>query len=206
MLITKVTPLSKNRYEVYADNKLAFVLYRSELRKYSIKEGFDLSDAGYNEIIEEVLLKRAFLRCLHLLEKRDYTEYQLCKKLRDGGYPDKAIECAIEKTKAYGYVNDENYVRRYIDSHIDKKGIRQIQNTLYQRGISSELFKKIIIEFDSEEMNSNELTLINNLLNKRHFFESDKSLKERNKQFNYLMNKGFKAENIRRALEERRLT
>ena len=56
--------------------------------------------------MKDVLLKRAKLRCMNLLKSRDYTEYQLRMKLRQGVYPEDIIDAAVAYVASYGYVND----------------------------------------------------------------------------------------------------
>ena len=74
MEITAVEPLDKRRSKIFLEEKIAFVLYRGELRTYQIEEGGELSEENYKQIVEEVLIKRAKERALYLLKDRDRTE------------------------------------------------------------------------------------------------------------------------------------
>lgn len=212
MIISKVNLLSKNRYEIYIDEKLAFVLYKSELCKYGIKAGFEISEELYSDIVKNTLYKRALLRCSHLLERRDYTSYELYKKLKEGAYPIDAADYAINKLISYGYVNDESYARRYIESYISSRSLNRIKQDLYKKGIKSDIFDKAWNILSEDGIEVDEEGLINKLLEKRHYFDKisdiknnegsrDDLVKEYNKQFNYLMTKGFKSENIKKALK-----
>ena len=49
------------------------VLYKGELRLYGVREQEELSEESYREIMQEVLPKRATLRCMNLLQSRAYT-------------------------------------------------------------------------------------------------------------------------------------
>lgn len=212
MIISKVNLLSKNRYEIYIDEKLAFVLYKGELCKYGIKVGLEISEELYSDIVKNTLYKRALLRCSHLLERRDYTSYELYKKLKDGAYPIDAADYAINKLISYGYVNDESYARRYIESYISSRSLNRIKQDLYKKGIKSDIFDKAWNILSEDGIEVDEEGLINKLLEKRHYFDKisdiknnegsrDDLVKEYNKQFNYLMTKGFKSENIKKALK-----
>lgn len=212
MIISKVNLLSKNRYEIYIDEKLAFVLYKGELCKYGIKAGLEISEELYSDIVKNTLYKRALLRCSHLLERRDYTSYELYKKLKDGAYPLDAADYAINKLISYGYVNDESYARRYIESYISSRSLNRIKQDLYKKGIKSDIFDKAWNILSEDGIEVDEEGLINKLLEKRHYFDKisdiknnegsrDDLVKEYNKQFNYLMTKGFKSENIKKALK-----
>ncbi len=49
------------------------------------------------------------------------TESQLRDKLKLGGYPSEITEAAIAYVKSFGYINDDAYIRNFIDSRKDKK-------------------------------------------------------------------------------------
>ena len=65
-MITELKEVSSSRVKVYADEQPAFVLYKGELRKYGLKEGEELPPQVYEELLGEVLPKRAKLRCMNL--------------------------------------------------------------------------------------------------------------------------------------------
>ena len=87
MTVTKVEPLTKTKYKVYLDGQFAFVLYKGELSRFGIKEGEDIAEETEEKIRAGVILKRAKLRAMHLLEDMDRTEAALREKLRQGLYP-----------------------------------------------------------------------------------------------------------------------
>lgn len=206
MLVTGLSAFDKKRYKVYLDEELAFVLYKGELRRFNIRCGESLDQDIYTQIMEEHLPKRAFNRCIHLLEKRDYTSFELKDKLRRAFYPETAIEAGIDKCRNYGYVDDESYVRRYIECYQDRKNKRQLAQSLYKKGIDGHMFQSI---YETLDIHTDESKLICHLLEKRHYVEHMTSLegnrealkKEKNKQLTYLLSKGFAMEGVRRALD-----
>ena len=70
MRVTRLEGLSRSRYKVYLDDSFAFVLYKGELRLYGIREEEELAEQEYRQIMDEVLPKRAALRCMNLLKSR----------------------------------------------------------------------------------------------------------------------------------------
>lgn len=66
-------------------------------------------------------MKRAKLRAMHLLNDMARTESQLRDKLKLGGYPSEITEAAIAYVKSFGYINDDAYIRNFIDSRKDKR-------------------------------------------------------------------------------------
>ena len=93
----------------------------------------------FQKIRMEVILKRAKLRAMHLLEDMDRTEASLREKLRQGLYPQNMIDMAIEYVKSFGYLNDARYAENFIRSRQNSKSRKEIQAALLQKGVSSEL-------------------------------------------------------------------
>lgn len=138
--------------------------------------------------------KRAKLRCMHLLEKRDYTEKQLRDKLRTGKtiYAQETIDEAIAYVKSYGYVDDAAYACRYVECMKEKKSRRQIEQELYQKGISREF---AAAAFEQAEMVPEE-ELIRYWLEKKHFVPEEADQKEMRRMYAFLARKGFSGETI----------
>ena len=44
MIVTDIVELDKKRSKIFIDGEFSFVLYKGELRDYSIREGHELSD------------------------------------------------------------------------------------------------------------------------------------------------------------------
>ncbi len=66
MMVTKIEEINNKKVRVFIDNEFAFVLYKGELRLYKVKEGEEICDEAYSEIVEKVLPKRAKLRCMNI--------------------------------------------------------------------------------------------------------------------------------------------
>ena len=136
MTVTEIAEISKTKSKVFLDTDVCFALYKSEIRKYGIQKDAEISKACYDTIMKDVLLKRAKLRCMNLLKSRDYTEYQLRMKLRQGVYPEDIIDAAVAYVASYGYVNDFRFAQTYIEYAGKTKSKRQIENCLAGKGVS----------------------------------------------------------------------
>lgn len=199
-LVTKVEEMDQKRCRVYLDDKFAFVLYRGEIRKYQIQEGIALSDTVYKEIMEEVLSKRAKLRCMNLLKGRCYTEKQLRDKLCRGEYSEELIEEAIAYVKSYGYVNDRRYAEEYILYHMDSRTEKRIEQDLYAKGIPQTLTREIFQELRSDGMKADEIEMGKKILKKKNFDPKTAENKEKQRISAYLYRKGFRPEIISQLL------
>ena len=101
MVVTGIQEVTKAKVKVFLDYEFAFVLYKGELRLYKIRKGEEISQETIDEILGTLLPKRAKKRSLMLLQKKDYTEMELKRKLQDGEYPKEAIEEALSYVKSF---------------------------------------------------------------------------------------------------------
>ncbi len=193
MTVTKTEAVTKTRYKVYIDGQFAFVLYKGELSRYHVKEGAELSEGTYEKIRGEVLVKRAKLRAMHLLNAMGRTEAQLREKLKQGGYPEDIIDEAVAYVKSFGYVDDLNYARNFIEGRKEKKSKREIQMLLKGKGISDGDVERAMEECYAKE---DSLQAIQKLMEKRHYVPEEASYEERQKLMAYLMRKGFSYDDV----------
>ena len=200
MIVTDVVELSKSRSRVYLDGEFAFVLYKGELRLYHIVIGVELTEEEYREIMGTVLPKRAKKRCLMLLQKKDYTEEELRRKLRDGEYPASCIDEAIEYVKGYHYIDDYRYCKSYISCYGDKYSRQQIVSRLLAKGVDKKCILETYEEVQAMGEVASEEELIYAVLAKKHFDISTSDMKARQKIYRHLLYKGFSAEGIGRIL------
>lgn len=205
MLITDIIEIDKKRDKIYIDNEFAFVLYKGELHLYNIKIGNVLTEAIYNQIINEVIIKRVRLRAMNLLTKKDYTEAQLRKKLLDGYYKDEIVDKALEYVKSYGYIDDERYVKSYFSIHILSKPRKLIEQKLIEKGISTKLLEEIVDDIYEEERFltkvPDELEMGRNLLDKKKY-DIVNSPSDRQKAYGYLLRRGISSESAIKLLKE----
>ena len=145
------------------------------------------------------MLKRAKLRCMHLLEKRDYTEKELRQKLENGKteYTEEQIDGAIAYVKSFHYVDDGRYACKYIEAMQSRKSRRQIEQELYQKGVDRELIQEAFEE--TGEVPEEEQ--IARWMEKRNFHPEEADQKEKQRMYAFLARKGFRAENIQRVMK-----
>ena len=146
MIVTRVEAVTKTKYKVYVDGQFAFILYKGELSRFHIAEDQELSQESYEKIRTEVILKRAKLRAMHLLNDMWRTEAQLREKLTRNEYPADIVEAAISYVKSFGYINDYEYARSFIESRKERKSRREIYMQLVGKGVSRELIDEAFEE------------------------------------------------------------
>ena len=193
MIVTKIEAVTKTKYKVYVDGQFAFVLYKGELSRFHIAEEQELSQEIYEKIRTEVILKRAKLRAMHLLNDMWRTESQLREKLTRNDYPADIIEEAIRYVKSFGYINDYNYAKSFIETRKDRKSRREIYMQLIGKGVSKNLIEEAFEEC-YERTDSKEA--IQRLLEKKHYDPKTATSDEKRKLMGYLVRKGFSYEDV----------
>lgn len=200
MIITGIIDLNKSRAKVEIDGEFAFVLYKGELHILGIKEGQELTEAAYQEIMTKILPKRAKLRAMNLLKGRAYTTFQLKSKLKDGGYPEQIVEDAVEYVASFGYVNDSQYAYDFIEYHKEMKSKNRIITDLLKKGIAGETIEAAFEEAVGNDRENLEREQIIRLAEKRHFIPQTATYEEKQKMMAFLYRKGFSVDSIRSVL------
>lgn len=198
MVVTKIEAVTKTRFKVYVDEEFAFVLYKGELSRYRIVAEGEISEEMFHKIKKEIILKRAKLRALHLLNDMDRTEAQLRAKLNQGGYTEDIAEQAIAYVKSFGYIEDAGYAGRYILSRQGSKSRKEIYAGLCRKGVSKEEIDRAMEECYGE---AGELEAVQALVRKKRFDPETATDAEKQKIYGYLARKGFRYETIRQVIQ-----
>ena len=143
-------------------------------------------------------IKEAKLKALSLLNYMDRTESQLRQKLKEKSFDEKAIDEAVEYVKFFGYINDVSYAERYILSRQMSKSKREIYAALCQKGISREDIEHAMESCYEAE---GEREAIFRLCEKKHFVPEDATDIEKKRMYQYLLRKGFRGEDVSKALK-----
>lgn len=200
MTVTAIREVTKSRVLVSVDETFAFVLYKGELRSYGLKEGQEITEESYRDIMENLLPRRAKLRAMNLLKSRSYTEKQLYDKLKAGDYPEEIIEQALDYVRSYHYIDDRQYAEDYIEYHKESRSRSRILRDLVQKGISAELAGEVYEEKAGEDRTELEKEQILALMRKKNFSPNEATFEEKQKFSALLYRKGFQIDTIRCAL------
>lgn len=194
--VVSVIPQDKKKLKICLDNGDTFILYKGEAAKLSLFEKEVFDDVKYQQIMTDILGKRATKRAMHLLEQQERTEKQLRDKLQQNGYPEQCINQAINYVKSYHYIDDYRYATVYIRYHQEKESRQKLTQKLMMRGISWEIINRAL----EEEFIADECAQIKELLRKRQFDPDSADEATRRKTAQFLMRKGFKSRDIFRAM------
>lgn len=206
MRIESVTEYSRGRMQLCLEDGRSFVLYRRELAQYGLTEGAELPQEVCEEIME-LLRRRVLRRCGALLEKQDYTEAALRRKLQSDGQAEETIGQVLDSLKEAGYLDDARYAEHYICCHIADRSRERIRRDLAGKGISGEVLEEAFADFEETEDGGNrfreqEILQIQKLLERRQYDPMTADWAEKQKTMAFLYRKGYPQELIRRAVED----
>lgn len=200
MVVTTIAELDKKRSLVTLEDGFSFVLYKGELRLYKVFEGREIDTKSYAEIIDSVLPKRAKLRAMNLLKVRPYTYKGLRDKLVEGHYPESIIDIAMEYVCSYGYVDDEEYVRQYITTYMDRKNRVRLKQELVLKGAPKDIIERVMDEEFSDTSADLERIQIETFLRKKHFDPDTFSYEDRMKLMASLARKGYSTDLVKKVI------
>lgn len=197
IIVKEIEAVGKGRYRVKFDTGVTCLLYRKEMSSFSIEKGKKITAQQYQELLEEVVGKRAKKRALHLLEQMDRTEKQLRDKLLANEYPQSCIDGAIAYVKGFHYLDDSRYASNYVRFSQEKMSRVQMKQKLMQKGIAS----SVIADAIEEAYVADEMEQIMALLRKRKFVPEEADEKEFQRTYQYVMRRGYKSSDILKAMK-----
>lgn len=147
------------------------------------------------ELAEE--LRRAKLRALHLLTAMDRTEADLREKLA-ASYCDRTVEEAIAYVKSFGYIDDERYVKNYIESRSRNKSRRQIeQELIFKKGLSKEIVAQGFEDAQMTEVSE----VIEKYMRKKRITADCCDYEQKRKFYAYMLRKGFQMDDLNKVFD-----
>ncbi|MDF2674638.1 MAG: regulatory protein RecX [Clostridiales bacterium] len=197
MVITNIKKQRYNeaRYNIYIDSKFCFSASGEDVIKYSLNEEKEIGIEELEELIRKCEETKAYNYALNLLSIKDYTSKDIKSKLKLKQYSDQTIGSVISRLELYKFVNDEEYVRKYIDYclNVKKTGKNKIIYDLQNKGIKSENME--FIEIDEEIQYTNAYNLASKKLKS---INNKTNIKD--KIIRYLLTKGYDFDLIKKVM------
>ncbi len=200
MIITDIQPQvkRKGRSSVFIDGEFSFGIDNVDLILYHLKIGKEISNEEFDRIITNCLLEKAKSKVARLVSFSAKTEKEIKTRLKEE-YSDEIIEKVISLYKKYGYINDEEYAKKYISDSFKLKGDgpNKIRYNLRTKGIKDEYIDNALCD-DSFDWHS----LCLKVLNKKLKGKVPADYKEKSKIYNFLATRGFSFDTIKEVLED----
>lgn len=198
MKITAIKQQAKRRgrYSIYIDEKFAIGLSESELLRLGLFLGQELTQDELALFKDQSNQSKWFDKVLNLLSYRPRSEWEIKEYLRRKDCPPEIIESLLNKLSVNGYVNDEQFARRWIESRRQLKPTsrRKIAMELKVKRIDNSIIDEVLT---ADKSDTDELQIIKDLITKKSQRYPDKV-----KLMQYLARQGFSYEDIKRAIND----
>ena len=185
--ITAITAQEKNkeRVNLFVDGEFFAGVSLETALKLRLKVGDDADAKRLNEIITETertdgLKKAADYALKTLKTKRQVKDYLLKK-----GYSEETVWYCVDKLKEYGYIDDKEYSKRFIESTSKTQGRRLIEYKLMMKGVKKE---DVAAAYERAETDDNENA---KALAEKYLRNREKNKENVLKAYKYLIGKGF---------------
>ncbi|NCS32361.1 hypothetical protein GW793_02615 [bacterium] len=213
----KITSISvqkknKSRYNIFVDDEFFTGIDEDTLIRLHIKKGDELEPSDLSRIQDESDFGAMFNKSLDYLSRRPRSSKEIHDHMSEKMYkrdlfkePDEKerkeqfIERIIHKLMEYNYVNDEEFVKWWIEQRTSKNkpsGLRRITSELMQKGISSQLTKRVWME-ESQSDTENISTHAQAVKGKYDLTDE----KQKTRLVNYLKRRGYSWEAIKTVLQ-----
>ncbi len=153
----KVTALTyqkqrADRVNVNLDGKFAFGL--PDVVAAGLKPGQYLTDADIARLRGLDEEQKAYDRAVRFLAYRPRSEAEVRRNLGRAGLDEELIERIIERLRAQGYVDDQEFSRFWIENRRQFKplGARALRHELRGKGVDEELAAAMVEDLDLEEL------------------------------------------------------
>ena len=189
---------NKNRVNIYLNDSFAFGIDLNIMVKYSLSKNMELEETFIEEILKAEEEINVYNYALSVLSRTFKSEKQLRDKLNEKGYDGQFVDNTIIKLKEKKYLDDERYSEILINNKItvSKCGKRRIRQDLYNKGISNEIIDEKLRSISDDDELARALSLGIKKLRTIKKDDERRSIK----LSNYLVNKGFEFETVKKAV------
>ena len=202
MEITRLTEFDKSKVKVYLEDEYAFWLTSKDVEQLALKEGADMTEAVYQELLRNTIYPRAKQKALSILKYMDRTEQELRQKLSDADYSEDAIDVAITYVNGYGYLNDTRLASSYTRARMNRKSKLVIKMELLQKGVSSDIIQEVFSDIYSEDPEADpEAEAIRKAIAKKSRFPHPLEQEEKQKLIASLCRKGYDIGKIKKIMD-----
>ena len=190
MIITKLDKVGTKQVRLFFDEEKYCLLYYNEVRRLGFHEKDEVGQQEFEEL-NKLLLHRAKLKAMSLLKYQDRTRKELKDRLMRAEFPEFITEGAVAYVESFGYINDEEYVRRYMEYKSGSKSKIQIKMDLRKKGITAETLERVFEEYEYEEDD-----ILEEQVKKRIRQKGSVTKENFQKYYGYFARKGFNSGKI----------
>ncbi len=188
--ITQISAQEKNkeRANIYIDGEFYVGVSLETVLKLRLKVGDNVDGDRLSEIVAEAERVDAMAKAADYALKTLKTKRQVKDYLIKKGYSEEIAWQCVDKLKEYGYIDDKEYSKRFIESTSKTQGRRLIEYKLMTKGVKKE---DIAAAYETAETDDRE-----NARGLAEKYLRNKEITKENvlKTYKYLIGRGFSYE------------
>lgn len=150
--ITSIEPQvkDKTRCSVFVDGRFYCGIKLEVAVKHRLKAGTEIDKAELDKIQLETEKAQAVDKALTHISVSPKTEKQMRDFLTKKGYVGAVVEYVMDRLHYYGYVDDGEYCRAYVNS-VSNKSKRAIEAELIKRGADKGAVEEALSDYEDDE-------------------------------------------------------
>ena len=135
-----------------------------------------------------------------LCARAEHSSGEMLEKMRRWQLPEDARERVLDRLIDEKFVDDERFARLFVREKIrfDRWGRRKIEQALYQKGVASDISRRVLDEVDDEAYVAE---LKNLIAAKRRSVQAESDYEMRAKLTKYALGRGFGYNVIRQCID-----
>lgn len=185
-----------DRYSIYVDEKYTFSLGESELLATGLRINQEFTEPELEALKQKAIIDKGYDRALNLISRRPRSEWELHDYLKRKDYDEQTAQQIINKLNERGYVDDNDFAKRWVESRrlLKATSKRRLTQELRQKRVSGEIIDEVLAADETDERE----VLRELIARKRQQSRYQDDLK----LMQYLSRQGYNYDDIKSALYE----
>ena len=198
--ITSIETQVKNakRCSIFLDGEFFCGLTLEAVVLNRLKEGMMIEEQTLVNIQLDSEKQTVLDKAMTYLTASVKTEKQVVDYLLGKGYTQAVIDYVCEKLNGYGFLSDEDYARRYVETYSKNKGVRLIKTELRRKGVSDEDMQGALDEIQGQAETATAIA-------EKYMRGKTPDIKTVQKLYRHLLTKGFTYDDAKSAVEKIKL-
>lgn len=142
-----------DRYSIYIDGVYTLSFSANELLELGLRPGQELTAAELEELKDKAVVDKGYSQTLNLIMRRPRSEWELRDYLKRKAYDKTVAELILNMLSNRGYVNDEDFARRWVAARrlLKSTSKRRLTQELRQKRVADEIIQSVLAADETDE-------------------------------------------------------
>lgn len=192
----------EGRFVVLADGHDFATVSLEILERLQLRVGQRLTESVTAQLLEESATLSTYDRALNMLAAQPRSARDLRRRLVLKGEEPQRADVAIERLRARGFIDDEQFARAFTRSRVASQGAskRRLQQELFKRGVTREVADEAIADVWATENVDDDAAVEQTARKKLRSLGGLDAPTRRRRLYAFLARRGYEADAIRRTM------